>query len=444
MAETQTDSTGLAATFKRVYGNKITELYTHHDMTWNQFKKSSRKAEFRPGGEGYYFSTRQSDLQDIGGRAEGAFLPEAFPNDGVQGFIKPKSIYGSMNMSGLAIETGKGNMAAFVESLGDQTMLLFKSMTSDMNRQCWGDGYGLIGTSSAAATPATGTTYTVTFANDRGVRYFKKGMICDVYNSTAIDVTVPSPRVLSINPATQVVTFEANAASSLYDTYHPISAARSYTGTNATISAGSFWVRQGARLASHATSDASFELTGLNGMYDDGDLIATFEGIVVANDPEWKANIMDNGQVNRELSIDLMLAAIDMTAARSSVSADIIRLGLGLRRKYFGLLAPDIRFAPAVLKGGYEHLDFSQNSVVKMVVDPMTQPNRMYFEPNGCIKRYELTPIGWGGFDPNRMHWKANYDVADLYLRTYCNLGVEGRNELTLLDDLTEPSSAPW
>jgi len=124
------------------------------------------------------------------------------------------------------------------------------------------------------------------------------------------------------------------------------------------------------------------------------------------------------------------------------MDSNIIRMGLGQRRKYFDLLSSDIRFAPTKLEGGYETLSFSQNAAVKILIDPMTQPNRLYFEPDGAIKKYELTPIGWGGFDANKMHWRSGYDEADLFLRTYTNLGVENRPALTVLDNLTEPVGA--
>lgn len=439
------DTTSLAYQFKRVYGDKITDLFARHTLTYHQFDKSPRKAKIKPAGAGYYFSTRQGDVEGVGARAENKFIPEPIDGDGVQGVIVPALNYGVVRMSGLAIEAGKGDVAAFVDAQGDATMNAYNSVVNDLNRQCWGDGFGLLGTTSAAATPSTSTTWTVPFANDRGTRYMKKGMICDFHeSSTAIDQSASSVRISSINTATQVVTFEAMADA--YRAYHPESATtRAYSNGVTAIASGSFLTRYGARLAVHATSNTPIEMTGLNGMYDDGTLLATFEGITIANDPEFKANILSNSAVNRELSIDLMLAAVDMSAALSTPGVtDLIRLGMGQRRKYFGLLEADIRYQPTKMRGGYEVLSFSQNAAIEMVVDPVTQPNRMYFEQKGAIKKYELTPLGWGGFDPNKMHWREDYDQATMFLRTYSNLGVENRPCLTLLDDLTEPANSPW
>ncbi len=60
-----------------------------------------------------------------------------------------------------------------------------------------------------------------------------------------------------------------------------------------------------------------------------------------------------------ELSIDLMLQACDATRTRSGARGSRMFMGLGQRRKYANLLLPDVRFAPAVLKGGYETLTFA-------------------------------------------------------------------------------------
>lgn len=438
------DTTALAYLFKQVYGDIVTDLFPRQVMTWNLFDESSRKATYRPAGAGYYFPVRQADEEGQGARAEGALLPAPLAGDGTQGTILPKLNYHVIRMSGLALEAGMGADAAFVEAQTDATKNAYNALVNDLNRQCHGDGYGLLATlSTTSDSLSTSATWTVTCNNDRGVRYLKKGMIVDFYESTAIDQSSITSRISSINPTTKVVTMEANAAA--YQAYHPLAAARNnYTIAAGTIASGAFMVRYGARLATHATSNASYELTGLEGMYDDGTSIATFEGITVANDPEWKANMMGNGSVDRNLSIDLMLAAMDMTSARSTAQADIIRMGIGQRRKYYSLLAPDIRFTPGELKGGYERLNFSQNAAVQIIVDPVTQPGRLYFEPKDCIKRYELTKIGWGGFDANKMHWREGYDQATMFLRLYANLGVENRPALTKLYDLTEPSSMPF
>jgi hypothetical protein len=435
------DYTAIAYQLKRVYGDKITELFNRQTMTYNMFMKSKRQASVQPGGEGFYFSVRTTDIESIGGRAENAYLPEPMATAGVQGYIQPKLIYATLRLSGLAVEAGKSNLMAFAQTQGDAIANVYKALIVDLNRQCWGDGTGLLGTLSAAATPSTSATWTGTFSNDRGVRYMRPGMICDFYNGTAIDQSASSVRISSINPVTKVVTFEKAANS--YRAYHPLTAAQSYSNAASSIASGSYLVRYGERAAAHVAT-TTYELMGLNGIFDDGTVHSTFENIVTSTYANFKANILGNSSVNRELSIDLMLQAMDLCSTRSDESIDTFIMGLGQRRKYFALLSPDVRYAPGVFLGGYEKLSFAQNSQVNLVFDPHCQPNRIYGLPDGIIKKYELTPIGWGGMDGQKMHWRENYDQATAFLRTYTNLGVEKRNALVLMDDLTEPAATAW
>ena len=177
------------------------------------------------------------------------------------------------------------------------------------------------------------------------------------------------------------------------------------------------------------------------GLFDDGTLLSSFENITVASYPKWKANILSNSSVNRDLSLELLLQAVDVTRIRSGKKVSRMYMGLGQRRKYALLLMPDVLFAPTVLKGGYETLSFSGgDGTIEMVIDPLAQPNRIFMESGQEIKKYELTPLGWGNLDGSQMHRRAGYDEWDLFLRLYTNLGVEQRNCLTLLSDLVEPS----
>jgi len=116
-------------------------------------------------------------------------------------------------------------------------------------------------------------------------------------------------------------------------------------------------------------------------------------------------------------------------------------MGLGQRRKYANLLMPDVRFAPTVLKGGYETLTFSGgDGSLTMLIDPMQKPNKIYFEPSGTIKKFEATPLGWGNLDGSNMHRRSGYDEWDLFLRLYSQIGLDTqRNSLTVLKDLVEP-----
>jgi hypothetical protein len=431
------DLTAMQQELKNVYGKGLTNQFADEKTTYNLFPKSDRK----PRGLGYVFGTRWARAQGVGARRESEILPDPLAGKYKQGTISPKFVYGTLRMTGPAIEASKGDMAAFVEGLADSITDIYEAMIVDLNRQACSDGFGLLGTLSAASDSVTTTgttTWTVTMDNDLGVSRLIPGMVVDFFNSTAIDQSAIASRISSVDVANKTAEMEVNDGT--YKSNHPIVAAQSYTVATDTVASGSFMVRSGAREATHATSNTPVELTGLEGIYDDGTLLATFENITVASFPHWKANILGNSSVNRELSLDLMLQALDVTRTTSGKSVKTLRMGLGQRRKYANLLLPDVRFAPAELVGGFEQLTFAGgDGSVKMVIDPALPPNKIFCEPAGAIKKYEMAQLGWGKLD-QQIHQRQGYDEWDQFLRIYTNLGCEQRNHLTLIKDLVEPS----
>lgn len=430
------DLSAITDTLKSVYGKGLANQFTDEKTTYNLFPKSERK----PKGLGYEFGLRYARAQGIGARRESELLPDPLAGKYDKGKIVPRYIYGVLRMTGPAIEASKGDIAAFVDGLADSIDDIYQGLIVDLNRQACADGFGLLGTLSEVSDTLTtsSTTWTCTFENDQSISRMIEGMIVDFFQSTAIDQSSVASRISSLDPVNKTIEMEFNDGT--YKTNHPIIAAQGYTIVAATVASGSFMVRIGAREATHATSNTPVEMTGLEGIYDDGTLLATFENIVVATYPRWKANILSNSSVNRELTINLMLQALDVTRTQAGKSVRTMRMGLGQRRKYANLLLPDVRFAPAELEGGYEKLTFAGgDGAVKMVIDPALPPNKVFFEPDGAIMKYEMTPLGWGNLD-QQIHQRAGYDEWDQFLRIYTNLGTEQRNCLTLLSDLVEPS----
>lgn len=440
------DLTNLANILKIVYGEGLTKQFNDEYITYNLFKPSDRK----PAGKGYVFGIRYARAQGTGGRAESAKLPDPLTGIKSQGTILPRYIYGSIRITGPAIEAAKGNVAAFVDALADEIDDIYQSIIVDLNRQCHGDGFGHLGTLSAAATAKSADPWTATFDNDMGVTYMMEGQLVDFYASDGATVAVDGvpdaylygQRIASINPTTKTVTFEKSGIA--YGVNHPIPAVAVLTQFSAgtfALTLAEMAIKMGARDEAWTSAKTPVELTGLLGIFDDGTKLAEFEGIAVAGNPKWKANIMSNAGVSRELSIDLMLNACDLTRTRSGQKVDTILMGLGQRRKYANLLLPDVRFAPVVLRGGYETLTFSGgDGSIELLIDPLCQPGHIFFMPKDVVQKYELSPLGWGNLDGSQLHQRAGYDEYDAFLRLYSNMGCEQRNNLSVIKDLTEPS----
>lgn len=436
-ASAATDS--LVEILKNVYGPGITNQFPDENITYNLFEKSDAK----PGGNGYIGAVRYARAQSGGARLESVKLPDPLTGLKDQFTITPKRIYETMRITGFAVAAAAGNAMSFVNGLADELEDHYQSVLNMLNRMSHWDGHGQLARLSAAATvPAD--TWAGTFDNDLGVRYLAEGQVVDFYASAGDTVPGSSgsaifgQRILSITPSTNVVIFETNATT--YKANHPTLSTLT-NGVASTMGNGCIAVSLGARDLSWASSDTPIEMTGLYGIFDDGTNLAAFQGITVASNPRWAANILSNSSVNRELSVDLMLKACDLSRMRGGGKIDTILMGLGQRQKYADLFMGDVRFDPEVLKGGYRTLTFAAgDGSIKIVIDPLTQPNLIYFFPKNAIKKYELTPLGWGNLDGSQLHQRSGYDDYEAYLRIYTQLGCEQRNCLTLLKDLTEPT----
>jgi hypothetical protein len=432
--------TNLANALKNVYGEGLKNQFADEKITYNLFPKSDRS----PKGKGYVFGVRIARNQSTGGRAESGKLPDPMTGIKINGTITPAYIYGSMRISGPAIEAAKGSEAAFVDGLADEIEDIYQSIVVDLNRQSHWDGFGMLGRISAASSATSNATYACTFDNDIGVKYLMEGQVVDFYATAgatvlgATDSAAFGQRVKSIVPSTKIVTFETNATT--FAANHPTLSSLT-NGVTCTLAEGAIAVKAGARDLAHATTDTAAEMTGLYGMFDNGTLLSVYEGVTVASQPKWSANILSNSSVNRELSIDLMLQAVDVVRTASGASVKKMIMGLGQKRKYANLLLPDVRFQPTKLQGGYEVLTFSGgDGSVEIIVDPLCQPNLIYCFPDDVIYKYEMSPLGWGNLDNSQLHQRSGYDEWDAFLRIYTQLGCEQRNCLALVKDLVEPS----
>ena len=435
-------------TLKFVYGSGLTNQFADEKTTYNLFPTSERK----PRGLGYVFGARFARAQGTGARAESEKLPDPLVGKFDKGKILPKYIYGSIRLTGPMIEAAKSDVAAFVNGLADSLDDIYQSIIIDLNRQCYSDGMGKLGETAAAQTNAadTNAAWSITFKSGTGVHYFQPGMLVDFYNTAGTKPTpttntksVLAARVSAVYPSTNKVKFESYQTVNPYLANHPLYAA-AHTGTKQNVPVSAIAIKMGARELTQATTEFTSakarEMMGLLGIYDDDTLLASFEDIDTGAVPQWRANVMGNSGIDRELSIDLLLQALDLTRVVSGKSPTRMFMGLGQRRKYANLLLPDVRFQPTVLKGGYETITFAGgDGTVTFVIDPFCQNKHIFMEPAGAIMKYEMSPLGWGDLD-QQMHQRAGYDEWDAFLRIYTNLGVEQRNCLTLIKDLVEPS----
>lgn len=296
-------------------------------------------------------------------------LPTARNQQYDKAFFTTKDVYGRINISGKTIRATKTDRGAFLRSVTSETKGMTEDLSSDVNRQLYGSGDGLLTLINGAANSAVQTV--------DSTQYLEEGMHIDI--GADLDQTI-----LSIDSETQItMTAVVNTADN--DTIR-------ITGTGATD-----------------------ELNGLA-------LITSNAGTLQNIDPTtvsiWKGNVFGSDAAPAVLSEDDMQEAQDAAEIRGGKVDMIITSFLG-RRKYIALLASQKRYTtPAVgkLKGGYSYIDFNE---IPLVVDRHCQASstatRFYFLTLKDLGLYRMADFDWMKEDGNILARQVGANATESY-----------------------------
>ena len=131
----------------------------------------------------------------IGAGSEDGLLPMAGSNKYVQFKSSLKNLFGKIEISDKAIRASENNAGAFVNLLNDEMEGLIKASSFNLGRMLYGDGSGLLTTTSSAIT----TSGTTTFLTVNDTRNLIEGMIIDVYSSGTKNLDYSGRRITFID-----------------------------------------------------------------------------------------------------------------------------------------------------------------------------------------------------------------------------------------------------
>lgn len=274
-------------------------------------------------------------------------------------YFTTKDVYGRIQISGKTIRATKTDKGAFLRVVTSETQGMVKDLSSDINRQLFGNGTGKL----AEYVAGSGTT-TITVDS---TQYLEEGMYIDFnYGAGGASTGI---QIVSVDSATQITTL-----------------------TNATAAGASDAI-------SLAGVAATYELNGL-------DLITASTGILENIDPAsfsiWKGNVFGSDAAPAVLTEYQMQTALD-AAEKKGGKINFIVTSYEGRAKYVALLVDQKRFSsPQVgkLKGGYSYIDFND---VPLVVDRHCQANssvsRMYFLSLDSLGIYRMADFEWAQED---------------------------------------------
>jgi len=280
-----------------------------------------------------------------------------------------------------------------------------ENLLKDLNRQCYGFGFGVLATINGAATSATQTF--------DDVIYLKAGMYLDSYDSTRTTRDENSAVVSSVDRANNQATFSASISTADNDVF----------------------VRE-ETLVSAASADGK-EMMGLQGIIDDGTNISTFQGQSRTTYPLLEGNVIAAGSVN--LTNDLLQRAADEVSIVGDGRIDMLISRHSQRRKYLDLVTPDKRFLDDKLDRGYQYIYWNG---MKWYIDVDCPKNEIIGITNKYIERFEVRGIHLADDDNAILKWDGSSDQYTAYYRLYANLGSLKPNAHFRLTELNEPTGS--
>ena len=350
----------------------------------------------------------------VGARADGGALPAA----GRQQYNNAQFItaynYGRIQITGPTIKVSRKDKYAFVKAIDSEIKGMVKDMKDDNNRQLFGDRTGVLATCAVVPAAAAGaTTVTVDTA-----MYIQTGMLVDFVDVANI---VPGGR-------------RAGTAAAGYPVVARTATTVTVTGdlAGAGVVATDRIVRQGNYL---------LEMMGLGGIVSNANpgpaaapiLVGNLDRTLAANG-FWNANIMANGGVLRNLTLDLLQQAFDASEIEGG-EVSMIMTTYNIRRRYLALVKADNRFVNTKeYDGGYSALEYNDKP---LFVDRHCQPNRIYFLDESCIEFYRMSDFDWMNENGTVLDKVAGVDAYEAVLYKYATLGSSACNNQTLLTDLS-------
>jgi len=339
----------------------------------------------------------------VGARRERENLPSAGQQGYAEERIGLKYLYGRIEVSGPSIKLSDTNTNSFARVLEQETTRIKDDLAVDLNRQCYGNGTGALGTTSSSTSI---TTPVIT----SGIQNFQEGMVVDVYTSANFASEGASKATATVTAVgTSTITLSAAVA----------------------FAAGDVFVR---------TGNINREITGLGAIVND---TGTLYNVDPVSFPIWKSTVNANSGVNRVLGESMMITMADAIVAKGSNPSHIFT-SLGVRRAYFNLLEQQREFTnsggtPGGFGGGFTGLSFAtDDGAIPVISDKDCPPNTMYFLDTTHLKVYQDADWGWLDMTGSKWQQVPNQDAYSATLQRYMELATDRRNAFGVIRDITE------
>ena len=333
----------------------------------------------------------------IGAGSETGSLPTANGNNYIQLKTTLKNLYGTMEISDKAVRASANNNGAFVDLLSAEMEGLLNSSKFNLARMLYGDGTGVV---------ATVVSYSDGVATMNSVKNLIEGMVVDVYSTSGITSNV-GLRIKYVDRVNKTVTFNSVVA---------------------TLSEGDMLYVQGSK---------DNEITGLGAIFNTS---ANIYGLN-RNENKWLNPYVS--ATEKEISDDIMQAAIDFLEENSNSNVDLITCGAGVRRAYLKYHACYIRNVDVLeLNGGYKSISFNG---IPMVSDRFIEDDTMFMLDTSKFTLHQLCDWEWiEGEGGNILRQKPGYAAYTATLVKYADLICDQPNGQAKISGIKSTVTNPF
>lgn len=399
----------------------------------------------------------------IGARNDNEALPAAYYQKHKQATVPMQYNYGRIQISGPTIAATRDERGAYAKVLDTEIKGVVRDLKSDVNRQLWGAGCGLIARWDSGDTTAI-VLQKQYRGNSNGVDCFGStfgGKYIEPVTGGGDPITVVDVQISSDAVGTYVVDDTDLAPTAMVKTVATYDTMTCSTAVGITEAVGDFYVRFNNSVANLGADslDAGLnrkEMMGLRGIVTDTDIDnisfdnGTYTGLTV-QDPlqgllvgtyDWFKAIVDNhasgryaGQ--RALTFNLMDTMFDNVEenAGKDYGPDLILTTRAIRREYTDLCRTDRRFVNTMtLDGGWKAIDYNG---IPFTVDNDAIDGEVYFLSTRDLNLYRMSDYDWMNKDGAVLNRVTNYDAYEAVLFRYAELGCKRRNTHGVLCDLS-------
>ncbi len=405
-----------ASVLKTFYLPKINEQLNLKSVLYDRLKKYQETVD----GKSYTYALHNSRNTSAGtGMSDGG----SFPTPGNQGYttaIVPEAqLATSIEVTGRAIKSSKTDAGSYVRAIKSEVDGAQRDSIRAINRQLHSDG------TDALAFWTTGDDTSPALVDDgqgNAFVHLQSGTTtCDLV-ATSDNTTLHGTAIPIVLGAEGATSFSVSWAS----------------GTIASSADNDYLIMTGT---------LGKQLMGVRGIISAVDpplLSGGLEGLTVAANPSWKAQVFSNSGTNRDLTLELMqkpLSRIGRNSNYSEADVEFMMSNYGVHDKYVALCVAEKRHINTMtLDGGQTSVDFNGKPII---VDPQCRENVLYYVvPDTMDFLTSSNGLVWADFADGSMWQKkpgssVYADAYQAYLVLYGQLATKARNGCALLSDIS-------